>query len=301
MPEGNILNVIENDHLSVPLPKEGFPTRIFSFATPWSIYAEPFLRMKGIPNALQYTLPGLRSWWGLLIRIAVLIAPVIAQVGCIHRTADFPLAAQPPALEQKQHVAGTYHTVVEGEDIAAIAKAYRVDVKQLAEANNLKAPYTVDIGAKIVIPGVAFGQKQNPTGKDAPEDVRVSAFKGKLGWPVQGTIVSKFGDRGQEHNEGIRIQSQQGTPVRAAADGRVGYILSLPDLGNLVLIEHADRLVTVYAHMKDITVHKGDSVKRGGAIGSVGMSGRVEGPLLYFEVRSRSKPRNPLVFLEPKE
>ena len=62
-------------------------------------------------------------------------------------------------------------------------------------------------------------------------------------------------------------------------------------------MEHANRLVTVYAHLKEIRVANDQSVKRGEIIGTVGTSGRVETPSLYFEVRSRSKPRNPLFFL----
>jgi murein DD-endopeptidase MepM/ murein hydrolase activator NlpD len=61
--------------------------------------------------------------------------------------------------------------------------------------------------------------------------------------------------------------------------------------------EHASRLVTVYAHLKEIRVNSNRTVKRGDIIGTVGTSGRVETPSLYFEVRSRSKPRNPLFFL----
>ncbi len=249
----------------------------------------------------ETVLSGLRSAWHPLLRIVALLVPVFAQVGCIHHTVGLPFFGQVPTLEQKKAIAGTYHTVTSAEDLAAIARAHHVDAQQLAEVNNLKAPYTVEPGAKIFIPDVTPGEGSAGTEKESPNQSHVSDFKGKLAWPVDGTIVSQFGVRAGAQYNGIGIQAAEGTPIHAAADGRVGHVGSLPGYGNLVLIEHADRLVTVYAHMKDISVKDGDTVKQGAAIGTVGTSGRVEGPLLYFEVRSRSKPRNPLFFLERKE
>jgi murein DD-endopeptidase MepM/ murein hydrolase activator NlpD len=219
----------------------------------------------------------------------------------MHHTVGLPFFGQALVLQQKKPIAGSYHTVALSEDLSAIASAHHVDAQQLAEVNNLKAPYTLEVGARVFIPEVTPGEPSGSKDKGSPDQSRVSDFKGKLGWPVDGTIVSEFGVRAGAQYNGIGIRAPEGTPIHVAADGRVGHVGSLPGYGNLVLIEHADRLVTVYAHMKDISVKEGDVVKQGAAIGTVGTSGRVEGPLLYFEVRSRSKPRNPLFFLERKE
>lgn len=205
------------------------------------------------------------------------------------------------ALGQKLHVSGTYHTVAKGEDLASIARAYHVDAQQLAEVNNLKAPYAVDTGSKVFIPKASRDEGTAQSTNKTVELARVSDDKGRLAWPVEGKVVSAFGVRDGEQYNGITIEAPEGTPIRAAADGKVGHVRSLPGYGNLVLIEHADRLVTVYAHMKDISVKEGERVTRGATIGTVGTSGRTEGPLLYFEVRSRSKPRNPLFFLERRD
>ncbi|MEW6532685.1 MAG: M23 family metallopeptidase [Thermodesulfobacteriota bacterium] len=121
---------------------------------------------------------------------------------------------------------------------------------------------------------------------------------GKLTWPVQGRIVSRFGAQNRAEQNGILISAKNSAPVRAAADGKVGYVGSIKGYGNVILIEHADRLVTVYAHLDTPSVEKGALVKKGQAIGTVGNSGRTVPADLYFEVRSRSKPVDPMLLLE---
>jgi murein DD-endopeptidase MepM/ murein hydrolase activator NlpD len=113
-----------------------------------------------------------------------------------------------------------------------------------------------------------------------------SSGKGFL-WPVKGRVVSGFGpkERGQR-NDGINIAAARGTPVVAAETGVVEYAgAELPGFGNLVLIRHADGWVTAYAHNEKVLVKRGDTVKRGQVIASVGSSGKVEEPQLHFQVR----------------
>lgn len=138
---------------------------------------------------------------------------------------------------------------------------------------------------------------EEPPAAKQPETPDLKASHGPLLWPVKGKVVSLFGQgKGAEEN-GIIIEAPEGSAVRAAAGGRIGYVGKLSALGNVVLIEHANHLVTVYAHLKQIRTAKGKSVAKGDIIGTVGTSGRVENPSLYFEARSRSKPKNPLPLL----
>ena len=102
-----------------------------------------------------------------------------------------------------------------------------------------------------------------------------------------------------QHN-GISIKAPPGTPVRSAANGTVGHVGAIPGYGKVILIEHNNRLVTVYAHLDEIRTREKDRVTNGQVIGTVGSTGRVDTPSLYFEVRSRSKPRNPLFFLSKR-
>jgi murein DD-endopeptidase MepM/ murein hydrolase activator NlpD len=121
----------------------------------------------------------------------------------------------------------------------------------------------------------------------------------RFGWPVGGRIISSYGDKpGGLHNDGINISAARGTPVRAAENGVVVYADDqLKGYGNLVLVRHADRWMTAYAHMDTITVKRGQVVKKGQKIGSVGTTGGVSVPQLHFEVRHGTEALNPVAFL----
>ena len=122
----------------------------------------------------------------------------------------------------------------------------------------------------------------------------------KLRWPVTGRVIAEFGDiiDGKE-NEGINLAVPEGTPVKAAEDGLVLYSDSeLEELGNLILVRHSGGWVSVYAHIKESKVQRGDSVKRGDEIAFAGASGPVEYPQLHFELRTpKNIPVNPLDYL----
>jgi lipoprotein NlpD len=227
---------------------------------------------------------------------AILIFVTFAS-GCPHYNLGVPTALRLPHLKPNNPVTGIYHTVRHNEALSEIAKAYNVDLQYLAEVNNLRPPYSIKADTRIFVPG-ASQQRPVPASREQRSgESRVQDFGGTLAWPVEGKIISEYGVRGGIQYKGISIQAKEGTPVRAAADGRIGYLGTIGEYGKVVLIEHANQLVTVYAHLKEIRVAADQSVKRGDIIGTVGTSGRVETPSLHFEVRSHSKPRNPLFFL----
>ncbi len=122
----------------------------------------------------------------------------------------------------------------------------------------------------------------------------------KFVWPVSGPVVSSYGPRqGGLHNDGINIKAPKGAPVRAADNGVVAYAGSeLKGFGNLVLIRHADRWMTAYAHMDRVLVKSGQKVRQGESIGAVGDSGSVDSPQLHFEVRRGSEALNPVPYLK---
>lgn len=138
-------------------------------------------------------------------------------------------------------------------------------------------------------------------GSNVRKDVVLAEPAGRKGfiWPVQGKVVLKYGaGTGGLFNDGINIQANRGTPILAADNGVVTYVGNeLRGFGNLILIKHADNYVTAYAHTENPLVARGDVVKRGQRISSVGSTGAVTFPQLHFEVRRGRKSSDPLKFL----
>ena len=103
---------------------------------------------------------------------------------------------------------------------------------------------------------------------------------GKLPWPVVGVIVPNQADTPR----GLTIQSKKGTPVRCVADGIVATVESLMGYGNTVLIMHGNGYSSVYAHLSSISVKQGDTVQAKHVLGTVGETGSLIGPVLFFEL-----------------
>jgi hypothetical protein len=240
-----------------------------------------------------------------LSRTCGVVAGILAAtclVGCppMHNS-GLPPSVRMPVSEANKPASGVRHTVSGDESLAGIAGAYQIDQQHLAEVNNLTPPYSVKAHSKLFIPGAASVKPLDLTRKPVQEKSKVKDFSGLLAWPVQGKIITPFGVKDGIQHDGILIKASEGMAVRSAGDGKVGYVGAIPGYGNTVLVDHPNRLVTVYAHLKEARTAVGKSVKRGEIIGTVGKSGRVETPSLYFEVRSRTKPRNPLFFLDRRE
>jgi murein DD-endopeptidase MepM/ murein hydrolase activator NlpD len=122
--------------------------------------------------------------------------------------------------------------------------------------------------------------------------------------PVEGGwLSSSFGWRidpfsGQKSfHEGLDFPSEAGTPIAAAASGKVIFADVHPQYGKMVEIDHGNGLVTRYAHASRLFVKEGDLVVRGQKVATVGSTGRATGPHLHFEVRLNGVPQNPVRFL----
>ena len=118
---------------------------------------------------------------------------------------------------------------------------------------------------------------------------------GKFLKPVNGKIISSYGDKADgQHNDGINIQAARGDGVRSAENGQVVYTGNeIEGYGNMILIRHADQYMTAYSHLDKILVKKGDTVRQGQTIGTVGSTGLVDKPQLHFEIRKGKKAIDP--------
>jgi len=220
--------------------------------------------------------------------------------------------AQPARQVVSQDV---MHTVRPGETLYGVSRATGASVQVIAQANQLRTPYKLVVGQRLLIPGATnLSAATTVSNAVASDDVgrlarEVSYTQPSIPaapepdqlfeWPVKGAIIGKYGP-GEfgKRNDGVNIAAPTGTPVRAAAAGEVVYRGSeLDGYGNLLLIRHDDGYVTAYAHNDAMLVRKGQKVNQGQVIAKVGQTGSATEPQLHFEIRQNLKSIDPLAFL----
>lgn len=124
-----------------------------------------------------------------------------------------------------------------------------------------------------------------------------------FGRPINGRITSGFGKRVDPINkkiafhEGMDFKGQIGDEIYATADGVVLRAFRNGGYGNYVQIEHGNGYKTSFSHMKKILVKKGQKIKRGQVVGTIGTTGRSTGPHLHYEISLDNKPINPKKFV----
>ena len=218
-----------------------------------------------------------------------------------------------------------YHIVKKGDTLYNISKRYNVDMSSISRLNDLDEPYTLALGQKLVLPGSIVDKssttstsstktqttskksssswwsrkKSTPKKATYAKPTPVKKRKSKFLWPVKGTVISNFGTIGKGRtNDGINIKAPLGTAVKAADDGTIAYAGNeLKGFGNLILLKHNDGWITAYAHNDKILVKKGQKVRKGEKIATVGSTGGVSTPQLHFEIRAGKKAVNPRSYL----
>ena len=215
---------------------------------------------------------------------------------------------------------GRYHRVRSGESIWAVARAYHIDVQELAEFNNIFNPSKVTPGSRLYIPErpkkSAFKQlpghvrsgristsraRSNYGGGGHHYSKPIQTFRGFFSWPLKGRLTSPFGIRNGRRHDGIDIATRCGRSIRASASGRVVFSGRMRGYGNVILIRHKKDFFTAYAHNTSNRVRKGRMVKKGQVIATVGRTGRATGCHLHFEIRHGQRARNPLFFLPKRK
>ncbi len=122
------------------------------------------------------------------------------------------------------------------------------------------------------------------------------AHKGRLTWPVAGTLVHDFGQPragGQLKWNGVVLRAQRGREVRSVYHGRVIFADWLAGMGLLVIVDHGDGYLSLYGYNETILKNAGDWVAPGDVIATVGDSGGQQRAALYFEIRQGTRPLNP--------
>lgn len=204
------------------------------------------------------------------------------------------LACASPAPRQT-----VVHVMQKGETIYRLSRHYGVPVRDIVLANGIHDVSDVPVGARIVIPD-ALRPAADGSLASLPPASRSRAWDEAgldFAWPVEGRFSSRFGRRGRRVHEGIDITAKPGTPVYAAEAGRVIESGWLGDYGRIVIVKHAGRYSTVYAHNRRNRVRVGAFVEKGQRIADVGSSGNASGPHLHFEIRRDRRPEDPLLYL----
>jgi len=148
-------------------------------------------------------------------------------------------------------------------------------------------PAIAAVETQPVTPVISQPEPVQEVQVDTPQD-----SGGRLAYPVVGDILKPY-EKGV--NEGVDIAATAGDPVRAAEAGTVGAIVQDTNGVDIIVIKHAGNLLTVYTHVENPSIAKGDRVSRGQVIGTV----RAGSPsFVHFEVRVGSDSVDPMEYLK---
>jgi len=143
-------------------------------------------------------------------------------------------------------------------------------------------------------------EKQN---SGAPVEADIRSVQGALGWPVEGKVLETFGRQVNPKfstvtfNNGLKIAGQPGAEVRAVFPGTVLFSQWFKGYGNLIIVDHGNRVVSLYGNLKSPSISVGDHVRAGQAIAGVGEAEEAQAGYLYFEIRQDNKPEDPQKWL----
>ncbi len=175
----------------------------------------------------------------------------------------------------------------------------KTDAKQVnAKKADAKPAVKTDAVKKTNTANKTATAKNTGNGGGAQKMMARSASR--FSWPVRGKILSGYGAKSNGlFNDGINIRAARGATVAAAENGLVAYAGNeVKGMGNLVIIQHSDGWMTVYAHMDSMVVRRGAAVRVGQKIGTVGQTGKVDAPQLHFEIRKGTRAYNPVNYLK---
>jgi septal ring factor EnvC (AmiA/AmiB activator) len=160
-------------------------------------------------------------------------------------------------------------------------------------------------------PATTANTAETPTNNKPPKEVLANntepsqefsgasfaALRGKLCLPVRGDVTNRFGSSREDSGiswKGLFIKANEGAEVKSVATGRVVFADWLRGFGNLIILDHGNGYMSLYGNNQALLKQVGDSVRAGDVIASVGNSGGNQTNGLYYELRSQSRPFDPL-------
>ncbi len=219
---------------------------------------------------------------------------------------------------------GVFHKIKEGESLWAISRAYNVSLEDIIEINDLNPDSILYPNDEIFIPNVKkvitkpiISQKTVNSESNNQLKYRKARYKNKntaktsdknyplnkkyinsMLWPVNGVVITEFGKNGKFKSDGMDIAAPLGEKVVAVMNGTVIYSGNQPGYGNIVILKHSDKIISIYAHNSKNLVKRGSKVKKGQIIAKIGNSGNAQRYQLHFELRKGVKAVNPSPYLK---
>ncbi|MBI4812558.1 peptidoglycan DD-metalloendopeptidase family protein [Candidatus Falkowbacteria bacterium] len=200
---------------------------------------------------------------------------------------------------------GVTHKVVSGENLSNIAAKYNVSPEDIIEANKSADLSNLAVGQKLIIPG---GKKSNYaryepnrySGLGILRDLikppsAIPPVGNKMFWPTVGYRVTQYFSW---RHHAVDIANKIGTPIYAADAGMIEYVGWGKGYGNQIVIDHGGGKKTRYAHLAKFYAQKGQTVKKGQAIGAMGSTGWSTGSHLHFEIIIGGAKYNPLNYIK---
>jgi murein DD-endopeptidase MepM/ murein hydrolase activator NlpD len=204
-------------------------------------------------------------------------------------------AARDAILSKRNEVLVVKNRIVDRRDELAQARDGRAALLDRVRTSRRHAEH--DLASLERIQARVSAQVRNAGSGPTPSAGPIRRGSGRFIWPVNGPVSSPFGQRWGRLHAGIDISAGAGTPIRAAASGRVILLGPTGGYGNYVCVGHGGGISTCYAHLSRYSTSSGASVSQGQVIGAVGCTGHCFGDHLHFEVRINGSPVDPLGYL----
>lgn len=205
----------------------------------------------------------------------------------------------------KSDLAGKYHSVRTGDSLAFLEKKYRINKEEIKEVNGIENDRELKIGQVLFIPdadpiGKKIARVKKPLTKPIQKP-KLTYEKALFDFPLpKGKIIYRFSKAKNNPYDGLGIKAKRGSKILVADQGRVLFAGNDgTKYGLLVIVEHKEPYITVYAHLDRALVKTGQIILRGEAVGTVGTSGGILFPHLHFQLRIHQRPEDPEKFLKP--
>ncbi len=258
--------------------------------------SQTLLKLKEVSESIEYVVQSGDTLSEIAEQFNVTLADIFAyntiksDIIYVGQTLTIPRRGVGGGL-QEQVYNNTIHLVQPGDALIKIAKRYGVSIDTIKNANNLRSDL-IQVGQRLVIPYLQVGPSKN-----------FRLEKGAFIWPVNGRISSGYGNRihpilnTRHFHGGIDIAVSTGTPVLAAAGGKVIRAGWITGFGKTVVLDHGNGVSTLYGHNSQILVKVGDMVHVGQVISKSGNTGQSTGPHLDFRIMLNEQTVNPLHYL----